>query len=301
MQPEPSPNALSTWETALNGATEEPSPEVECQMPSTTESTVSDRYGLNTVDPALVHTTPIDVVLTNETTFPFVAPRPLGAMLPCDSELARVAETADGSCLIGDRLQVCMRTTRKAMTIHLDGVREVTDEGQEQDTQNAQVARARALSLPADIRRAHVKRPCTDDLVAGGSAELQPQVDGQVHPLSELEQTLAATTHQKYPETHTSAGATGGCATETREQDNQDSEVAASENTWRQGPRFDFGVGLMRCSSCASRLPRLNRGCSQCNMRVCRQCFPNHVCEQLQGVRELATEDVRSTPLVIVM
>merc|ERR1712125_301761 len=28
--------------------------------------------------------------------------------------------------------------------------------------------------------------------------------------------------------------------------------------------RFDFGMGVTRCSCCASKIPRLNRGCKEC-------------------------------------
>merc|ERR1711957_647999 len=41
--------------------------------------------------------------------------------------------------------------------------------------------------------------------------------------------------------------------------------------------RYDFGVGLAECDAC-SRFPILNRGCGECQARLCSSCFETHVC-----------------------
>merc|ERR1712039_112771 len=116
----------------------------------------------------------------------------------------------------------------------------------------------------------------------------------------------AATTHQNHPEAAKIAISFVVEATEEVEgkaklpsgpsnaTDSTGSRaMAASEK------RFDFGIGVSRCGVCDSRIPRLNRGCETCNVRMCRRCFGEHNC-RLESAHEADTELLRSTPGIFV-
>jgi len=129
-------------------------------------------------------------------------------------------------------------------------------------------------------------------------------------PESELMAILAlrraATTHENYPQETKSARAHAVQAiaeveakAELPSGAGNAAYNAASRAVAGSEQRFDFGIGVSRCSVCDSRISRLNRGCGTCKLRMCCTCFREHSCV-LESVREADTDHLRSTPGIAV-
>eukprot|EP01064_Diplonema_japonicum_P034001 TRINITY_DN6881_c0_g2_i1.p1 TRINITY_DN6881_c0_g2~~TRINITY_DN6881_c0_g2_i1.p1 ORF type:complete len:285 (+),score=47.33 TRINITY_DN6881_c0_g2_i1:92-856(+) len=54
----------------------------------------------------------------------------------------------------------------------------------------------------------------------------------------------------------------------------------------RNAPTIDYGIGVASCTRCR-KWPILNRGCSQCELKYCSSCLPDHLYDSSEDDDEL--------------
>lgn len=68
---------------------------------------------------------------------------------------------------------------------------------------------------------------------------------------------------------------------------NSHKAAAEDDRKVRVDARYDFGLGISRCKTCAS-FPHLNRGCRACRVKLCRGCFRSHACAGFDNAQSVS-------------